>query len=95
MFASFVEDGFQNAGRQSYGVKQRDVGINVLEATGMPSVLIEIGFLTNKEEEEYLNSDRGQDEIVENIINALSRYKQQLEVAKPAVAAPIDSVKQN
>ena len=31
----------------------------------MPSVLIETGFLTNKEEEEYLNSDKGQDEVVE------------------------------
>ncbi len=95
MFASFVEEGFQNSGRQSYGVKQRDVGINVLEATGMPSVLIEIGFLTNKEEEEYLNSDKGQDEVVENIVNAFSRYKQQLEVAKPSAAMQTDSVKQN
>ena len=49
-------------------------GIRVLEATGMPSVLIEIGFLSNKEEEEYLNSDKGQNDIVDNIIDGLKRY---------------------
>ena len=31
----------------------------------MPSVLVETGFISNKEEEEYLNSEKGQEEIVE------------------------------
>jgi N-acetylmuramoyl-L-alanine amidase len=79
LFATMVEESFAAAGRQSYGVKQRDVGIQVLQATGMPSVLIEVGFLSNKEEEEYLNSDKGQDEVVQNIVDALSRYKEQVE----------------
>ncbi len=79
IFASMVEDEFQKSGRTSYGVKQRDKGIRVLQATGMPSVLIETGFLTNKEEEEYLNSDKGQNEVVESIIEALKNYQQQLE----------------
>ncbi len=79
LFAGIVEDGFQKSGRQSYGVKQRDVGIRVLQATGMPSVLIEIGFLTNKEEEEYLNSDKGQAEIVDNIIESLKQYKEDID----------------
>jgi N-acetylmuramoyl-L-alanine amidase len=79
LFASMVEESFAAAGRQSYGVKQRDVGIQVLQATGMPSVLIEVGFLSNKEEEEYLNSNKGQDEVVKNIIEALDRYKNQVE----------------
>ena len=60
-------------------MKQRDVGIRVLQATGMPSVLIEIGFLTNKEEEEYLNSDKGQAEIVDNIIESLKQYKEDID----------------
>jgi N-acetylmuramoyl-L-alanine amidase len=93
--ATMIEEEFTNAGRKTWGVKQRDKGIQVLQATGMPSVLIETGYLTNKEEEEYLNSDKGQDEIVQNIISALSRYKQQLESAKPAVSVPADSIKQN
>lgn len=74
-FANLIEAEFIKGGRVSRGVKQRnDVGIWVLHATGMPSVLIETGFISNKEEELYLNSDRGQDEIVESIVNALASY---------------------
>ena len=77
--ASLVEEEFKNGGRTSYGVKQRDKGIRVLQSTGMPSVLVETGFLTNKEEEEYLNSDKGQAEVVQDIVDALKRYKDALE----------------
>jgi len=38
-----------------------------------------VGFLSNKEEEEYLNSNKGQDEVVQNIVDALDRYKNQVE----------------
>jgi len=93
LFATYVEESFASAGRQSYGVKQRDVGIQVLQATGMPSVLIEVGFLSNKEEEEYLNSNKGQDEVVQNIIEALERYKNQLEGNNTTLsAAPTDTL---
>jgi N-acetylmuramoyl-L-alanine amidase len=78
-FSAMVEDEFKNSGRVSYGVKQRDVGIQVLQATGMPSVLIEIGFLTNKEEEEYLVSNEGQAEVVSNIVAAFRKYKLSLD----------------
>jgi N-acetylmuramoyl-L-alanine amidase len=88
LFATYVEESFAAAGRQSYGVKQRDVGIQVLQATGMPSVLIEVGFLSNKEEEEYLNSDKGQNEVVQNIIDALDRYKNQVEGGSTNTPAP-------
>jgi N-acetylmuramoyl-L-alanine amidase len=88
LFATYVEESFAAAGRQSYGVKQRDVGIQVLQATGMPSVLIEVGFLSNKEEEEYLNSDKGQNEVVQNIVDALDRYKNQVEGGTTNTPAP-------
>src|ERR1700750_1810078 len=88
LLGNLVEEEFKNSGRISYGVKQRDVGIQVLQATGMPSVLIEVGFLSNKEEEEYLNSNKGQDEVVQNIIDALERYKNQVEGVAPAAPAP-------
>jgi len=79
-FAEMMEEEFSKTGRVSRGVKQRnDVGIWVLQATGMPSVLVEIGFISNKEEEEYLNSKTGQEEIANNILNTFSRYKTQLE----------------
>jgi N-acetylmuramoyl-L-alanine amidase len=86
-FSSMVEEEFKNSGRVSYGVKQRDVGIQVLQATGMPSVLIEIGFLTNKEEEEYLTSDEGQAEVVSNIVAAFKKYKLSID-KKHASLAP-------
>lgn len=94
IFAAMVEDEFQKTGRTTLGVLQRDKGIQVLQATGMPSVLIETGYLTNKEEEEYLNSDEGQNEVVKNIVDALSRYKEQLETGKTSVNALPDSLNQ-
>jgi N-acetylmuramoyl-L-alanine amidase len=78
-FGQLVQNEFIKSGRVSEGVQQRDVGVWVLEATGMPSVLIETGYLTNKEEEEYLNSKDGQAEVVRNILEALRRYKDSLE----------------
>jgi N-acetylmuramoyl-L-alanine amidase len=80
-FADLIEKGFQNQGRTYRGgVKQRnDKGIWVLQATGMPSVLVEIGFMSSREEENYINSEKGQDEIVSNIMTALKEYKQKLE----------------
>lgn len=83
LMASFVEEEFKKAGRRSMGVKQRNhKGIWVLQATGMPSVLVETGFVTNKEEEEYLVSDEGQAEIVNNMMEALRRYKKELESSR-------------
>lgn len=79
LLSSLVEGEFKNRGRTSYGVKQRDVGIQVLQATGMPSILVETGFLSNKEEEEYLNSNKGQEEVVTDIVEGFRKYKQSME----------------
>jgi N-acetylmuramoyl-L-alanine amidase len=87
MLANMVEEEFGKSGRASGGVKQRNwEQIWVLQATGMPSILVETGFITNEEEEKYLNSEDGQSEVVESIITALKRYKETLEgttTAKP------------
>ncbi|MFN2437683.1 MAG: N-acetylmuramoyl-L-alanine amidase [Chitinophagaceae bacterium] len=84
-FADLVQQEFQNSGRINRGVKQRnEKGIWVLHATGMPSVLVEIGFISNKEEEEYLNSEKGQKEIVDDIASGVDRYINSL--AKPQQA---------
>lgn len=80
LLATFIEEEFVKGGRVSRGVKQRnEKGIWVLQATGMPSVLIETGFVTHTEEEQYIISEKGQDEIVANIMVSLLRYKQSLE----------------
>jgi N-acetylmuramoyl-L-alanine amidase len=79
LFATLVEDEFGRSGRNAEGVFQRDVGIRVLQATGMPSVLVEMGFLSNVDEEKYLNSEDGQNEVAQNILDALKRYQATLE----------------
>ena len=81
--AEMVQDEFSKAGRVNRGVKQRnDVGIWVLHATGMPSILVEAGFISNKQEEEYMNTEEGQNEIVRNIMTAIKRYIQAVENPK-------------
>lgn len=72
--AGMVEEQFVKVGRTSRGQQQRQVGIWVLQATAMPSVLVETGYITNKEEEDYLNSESGQQEIANCITDALKGY---------------------
>jgi N-acetylmuramoyl-L-alanine amidase len=50
----------------------------------MPAVLIETGFISNPQEEDYLNSEEGQNQICEAITKALVRYKTSLEIQKSA-----------
>ncbi len=74
--ASMIESEFVNNGRKSDGVLQRnEKGIWVLQATNMPAVLIETGFITNKEEEDYLNSEKGQNEMSAAIVKAIINFK--------------------
>ncbi len=75
--ASFIQDEFASVGRIDRGVKEQ--GLAVLATAGMPAVLTEIGFISNPEEEKYMNSSFGQAEIVKNLMNAIKKYKIQLE----------------
>ncbi len=77
--AGYVQDEFVRVGRVDRDVKQRPVGIWVLQATAMPSVLVETGFISNPEEERYLNSEEGQIELADCIVKALKKYSQWLE----------------
>jgi N-acetylmuramoyl-L-alanine amidase len=74
-----IEEEFQKVGRISREAKQRQKGIWVLQAVAMPAVLVETGFISNPEEEDYLNSEEGQKEICEVLVKALKRYKYSLE----------------
>ena len=77
--AAMVEEQFTLAGRTSRGQKQRQVGIWVLQATAMPSILVETGYISNRAEEDYLNSAEGQNEIARCVNNALKNYVSWLE----------------
>ena len=74
-----IEEEFQKVGRISRDAKQRQKGIWVLQAVAMPAVLVETGFISNPEEEDYLNSEEGQKEICEVLVRSLKRYKYSLE----------------
>jgi N-acetylmuramoyl-L-alanine amidase len=73
-FAAKIENQLENyAKRKSLGVKQ--AGFYVLYKTAMPSLLAEIGFISNPEEEKYLTSEKGQDQIAAGLFNAFRDYK--------------------
>ncbi len=70
--ANDVETQFTKIHRIKRDVKQRQIGIWVLHATAMPSILIELGFISNPKEEDYLNHH--QDELAESIYKAFVTY---------------------
>ena len=67
--ATLVNEEIENTGRPSLGVNQRQKGIWVLQATNMPAILVETGFI----------SEKGQQELAEAISKAVMRYKYQIE----------------
>lgn len=79
LLAALVNDEVDKTGRVALGVNQRQVGIAVLQATNMPAILIETGFINNPEDERYINSADGQQEMAEAITKAVKRYRDQLE----------------
>ena len=79
MLSHIVEEEFAKVGRISGGPKQRQVGIWVLQATAMPSILVETGFITNPDEERYLNSESGQTELASCMTKAVGNYIKWLE----------------
>ena len=76
--AEEVEKQFSTkANRKSRGVKQAP--FYVISRVNMPSILIECGFLTNPEEEDFLHSDKGQDYLASAIFRAFRSYKETME----------------
>lgn len=74
-----IEEEFQKVGRISRQAQQRKKGIWVLQAVSMPAVLVETGFISNPDEEDYLNSEKGQMEICQVITKSIRLYKYSLE----------------
>jgi len=76
--ARMVEDNFEKGlKRKSRGLKQASLW--VLHNTYMPSVLIEVGFLTNKAEGKFLNTKAGQTKMASSIKKAIFGYKAYIE----------------
>ncbi|MEB2341662.1 MAG: N-acetylmuramoyl-L-alanine amidase [Flavobacteriia bacterium] len=78
LLSSLIQDQFKDrVGRTDRGVKQ--AGFLVICYTTMPAVLVELGFLTNAEEEDFLQSRRGQEYMASAIYRAFKEYKNRLE----------------
>lgn len=77
-FASMVQEQLVgHSGRFDRGVKE--AGFLVLYRTSMPSVLVELGFISNENEERYLKSEHGQNQLSNALFRAFSRYKAEVE----------------
>jgi N-acetylmuramoyl-L-alanine amidase len=78
LLSSLIQKQFKDrVGRVDRGVKQ--AGFLVISYTTMPSVLVELGFLTNVEEEDFMQSEKGQDYLASAIYRAFKEYKATLE----------------
>lgn len=77
--ASLVQKNFRHTcQRPDRGVHQ--AGFLVLKASAMPSILVELGFISTPEEERYLNSDSGTASLANGIFRAFLTYKREQEI---------------
>ena len=71
--AQYVQENFaKDANRQDRGVRQ--AGFLVLNATSMPSILVELGYISNAEEAKYLASATAQKRLSQCITKAFDQY---------------------
>lgn len=88
-FAKFVQDQYVKQTKMvNRGVKQAE--LFVLYKTTMPSVLTEVGFLSNPSEAAFLNTEEGQAILAVALFNAFSEYKTHEEAIKPLKKPVID-----
>lgn len=86
--ASLVQKQFRNTcKRVDRGVHQ--AGFLVLKASAMPSILVELGFISTPEEERYLNSESGANTMANGIYRAFLNYKREHEIRLTGVSKTI------
>jgi len=76
-FSSYLQNEYSKINRENRGVKQ--AGFLVLWKTAMPSVLTEIGFISNQEEANFMANENNHWLIAKAIFNAFSKYKGHIE----------------
>ena len=88
--ASLVQKEFkQTAKRTDRGVHQ--AGFLVLKASAMPSILVELGFISTPEEERYLNTDNGRNALAQSIYRAFLTYKKEQEARRETPSATAEN----
>lgn len=86
--ASLMQKQFRHTcKRADRGVHQ--AGFLVLKASAMPSILIELGFISTPEEERYLNSEEGAATMAKGIYHAFLNYKREHEIRLTGVSKTI------
>lgn len=86
--ASLVQKQFRHTcKRADRGVHQ--AGFLVLKASAMPSILVELGFISTPEEERYLNSEAGASTMANGIYRAFLNYKREHELRLTGVSKTI------
>ena len=92
LLAKNVQDEFVKLGRKNRGVKQAPY--YVVTFTNMPSILIELGFLSNHKEEDYLQSKPAQEELSSAVYRAFVDYQSKLFNIQPTNSPPPVAVKE-
>lgn len=82
--ASEVQKAFSTVNRVNRGVRQ--AGFLVLRKTSMPSILVELGYISNPGEERFLASASGQNKLATSIYNAFTKYKWEYDRKRGALA---------
>ena len=86
--ASLMQKQFRHTcKRLDRGVHQ--AGFLVLKASAMPSILIELGFISTPEEERYLNSEAGATTMAKGIYHAFLNYKREHEIRLTGVSKTV------
>ena len=90
-FSSIIQKQFVNfSHRSDRGVRQ--AGFWVLHRSACPSVLVELGFISNPSEERYLNSEKGQNEMASAIFNAFADFKHTYEKKSGIKSLPVSKI---
>lgn len=92
MLARLIQEQYSELGLLNRGVRRQP--LKVLYATDMPSVLTEVGFMSNPADLKYITSDKGQREVAGAIFRAVKQYVENVRRAmlldgeQPATNAP-------
>jgi len=90
--ATMIQENFSSQLKRT-DRKVKQAGFIVLHQTFMPSVLVETGFLTNKDEGAYLNSTKGQNDMGDAIAKAILHYKEGVQPTAQSVATTVTQPK--
>lgn len=91
LLANAIGNSMSRAGTSFNGIKSRNKGIYVLQAIKCPSVLVEAGFITHKEEAALLKTEAYQGKIVKAILQGIEQYLVTIEKGQPVTVADINT----